>query len=360
MNYDRVLNIIFRLIEDICLDLSGLNVLSECASGPYALTAVMIHKAGGQSFNVGKDSIYGSFKENHLTIQNILKLIDVDDAKFYKDEFPQEIWSNADIIPNLGFIRPINKMKIKLLKRTAVIPLMWETWEFRHTDIDLEECIKQEIPVIGTNESNKIDLFGYNGFFALKLLFKLGLEVYHNTILILGSGKTASSIVDLFDKLDLNYEWFSMNGGEEDIRSQKYENLKLIYKMESIDSILIAEHLHNIELIGNDVQINFIDLKREYPGVSVGHICGNIDLNNLKESGIPFFPKEIKPFGHMSYQAFELGPRAVLELNALGLKVGEIAVKQRLSGKSIEETIEAAINSGFGHDFEGGFLNYGK
>ena len=68
--------------------------------------------------------------------------------------------------------------------------------------------------------------------------------------------------------------------------------------------------------------------------------------------------QKIAPFGHMSYQAYHLGPQPVLELFAAGLKVGEIAVRERKKGSTIEEAIKATVDSGIGQDFEGGFMNF--
>ena len=59
---------------------------------------------------------------------------------------------SADIVTNLGFVRPINGEFLRRLKPTAVIPLMFETWEYRHADLDLSECRRLGIAVLGTNE----------------------------------------------------------------------------------------------------------------------------------------------------------------------------------------------------------------
>jgi hypothetical protein len=60
----------------------------------------------------------------------------------------------------------------------------------------------------------------------------------------------------------------------------------------------------------------------------------------------------------VSYLPDVLGPTPILVLNAAGLKVGEIASKERLLGKSVEEAIKSTIDYGIGQDFEGGFFNF--
>ena len=60
----------------------------------------------------------------------------------------------------------------------------------------------------------------------------------------------------------------------------------------------------------------------------------------------------------MSYETINIGFRPVLELATAGLKVGEIASNERISGASIEKAIQKTIDYGIGQDFQGGFLNY--
>lgn len=56
---------------------------------------------------------------------------------FRKDK---EIFGKSDLITNTGFVRPIDREMISLMKRTAVIPLIWKTRELREADLDLQAC----------------------------------------------------------------------------------------------------------------------------------------------------------------------------------------------------------------------------
>ena len=68
--------------------------------------------------------------------------------------------AQSDIVTNSGMLRPINDEVVSKLKKTAVIPLMWETWELRPGEIDIISCQKNKIPVIGTNENyNHINMY---------------------------------------------------------------------------------------------------------------------------------------------------------------------------------------------------------
>jgi hypothetical protein len=78
----------------------------------------------------------------------------------------------------------------------------------------------------------------------------------------------------------------------------------------------------------------------------------------LKNSGLRYYPEKILPFGYMSYATENIGVKPVLELSAMGLKVGEIAARKRLAGATVGEAIDATIKGGIGMDFPGGFMQF--
>ena len=129
---------------------------------------------------------------------------------------------------------------------------------------------------------------------------------------------------------------------------------------ENIDCIIFAEMVYCKEIIGRNSSLTFKKLYSRFPYLKIGHICGNIDVEDLKTSGIEFYPNVIQKPGYMSYQPYFLGKRPIMELYAGSLKVGEIAAKARLSGLSINESIERTVKYGIGQDFEGGFLQFDR
>ncbi len=101
-------------------------------------------------------------------------------------ELNHSIIAQADVVTNSGHVRPINRDMIALLKPTAVVPLMYESWEFRETDVDLEACRDRGIAVAGTNERHpEIDVFSYLGIMAVKLLLDSGVAVYKSRVVLL-------------------------------------------------------------------------------------------------------------------------------------------------------------------------------
>jgi hypothetical protein len=351
--YNKIQNI----INNLDLDLHGLTLLTELASGPYLYNVILSLMAGAKVVCVGKDSHYGDFQ----TVKKELKLLtskkELENIVICENSCPENLLASVDIVSNSGLLRPINKSIINKLKKTCVVALMWEVWEYRDADLDLDCCQKNKIPVIGTNENfPEIKMFGYNIFILFKLLFELDLEIYNNKLAIIGSGPTCDPIIKGLKKLKCSFIWVSDNL-QEDVYCN-YENIEKLLELDYLDAVVFIDHSNPKELVGSKSNISFNDLESRFPDLKVGHICGNIDVENLKQSSLNYFPKEIIPFGYMSYQAYHLGAQPVLELFAAGLKVGEIAARARLSGATIEESIKATVDYGIGQDFEGGFMNF--
>lgn len=348
-----------KIIDKLNLDLNGLNILTEAASGYYSWNPILAAMAGAAKVVcLGRDSDFGRYEENKSKINEISKILNLDNkiSIFNRDKKNINL-KNINIVTNSGLLRPIDKTIIPELNNKAVIPLMWETWEFRNTDIDILLAKSNQIPVIGTNEDfRELKMHQYNGYYMLKLLFDMKIEVYHNHIAIFGH-RPASHCVELFKRMNVNYTWFSPNV-ENDRNSFTYSELNEILKFKKLDAIIFADHETKNQIIGKDSLISFQQLFRSFPHLRIGHVCGTIDIDELKKTSLYYFPKKLKGAGFMSYQPDEIGAQPVLELYAAGLKVGEIASKARLKGFSVEETIKATVDYGIGQDFKGGFMNY--
>jgi len=72
-------------------------------------------------------------------------------------------------------------------------------------------------------------------------------------------------------------------------------------------------------------------------GLTVIHICGNVDQADLVRNGISFCPSELAPSGHMSVATDYIGPRPLVDLHTAGLKVGECLYHARKNGQAAFE-----------------------
>lgn len=346
---------IFNLVKKYNLDLSGLTVLTEAASGAYLLNPFIALAAGAKKVICQtKTTDYGLADDIIKKTHELANSWGCLDRVVVKEDLDCDDLLMADIITNSGHLRPITKEKIAKFKPTAVIPLMWETWEFRDADLDLKVCKENEILVLGTNESAPpCDMKKYGAMIGVKLLLELGLEIAGNTIILIGSTNILCiPIKNALEYLGASVVWFSYNKAESDFF---YTDLSdyIVKNARNTDAIFIAEHHFSDQVFGTNGFISFSDIQQFNQDIRIGISCGNIDIEDLKNSKLSYFPKNILPFGYMSYQSFHVGSLPVMDLFASGLKVGEVMAKARLSGLSIKDTTIHALKNSPAMDFAG-------
>ena len=340
------------LVERFAIDLSDLQVYTEAASGSYLLTPVLAAVAGARKvYAQTRDSRFSQAVGVADATMKAAAEFGVADRIEILFERSHRCLRKCDIVTNSGFVRPIDVDLITSLKPTAVIPLMWETWEFRSADFDLNLCRSKEILVMGTNEHRPpCDMSGFIGYCALKLLFEIGFD--GGKVLLLGNAPIpASPIVDLLRRIGIDVTWASTGHGS-DLR---YEELKDHFQKHGsrYDIMILAEHEKPILLLGADGLLDFEAINTVNPALRICVICGNIDVPGLQESGLHYLPRHVAPFGFISYQPYMLGPRPVLTLYAAGLKVGEAMARARLKGLPPREAAIEALAGSPAMDFEG-------
>lgn len=318
------------------LNLSNFSVYTELGSRNYAFTCIIAAMANAKKvYAISRTSRFGTFEDNlnnleyitrTLNIKNIRNKIEVVNEK--RKEHLQE----ADIVTNSGFVRPIDKNTLSMMKPTAVVPLMYETWEFRKEDIELDFCQQRDILVLGTNEDcPPMDIMRYSGFLISKLMFECGLGVHKDKILILGSGRLGNNMARFMGANRIDFSWISLDDRileENKLYLSKIEDVK--DELSDFDAIIIGENYHDTEIIGKDGIIKTKELSKKNPFIQIIHICGNINVKDIKEHNLSIYPKTVMPFGYMTTSADYIGSKATIELNTAGLKVGDIMARNRL------------------------------
>ena len=335
MNIKRVEKLIGDAISTFNLDLSGLIVFTEAASGNYVVTPSIAALAGSDRvFAITRDSRYGKAADiRNLTLELAQKWGVGDRIEVVSDKSPSML-SQADIVTNLGFVRPIDKSMIAHLKPTAVLPLMWEPWEFREADLDLSECRRVGIAVLGTNEREpRLDLFTYVGYLAVKLAFELEIEIYRSKVVVIGSGPFGESSVKAFDKLEADITYIDLSASGNSLETKSAKSI-----LRHTDLVVLVEHRSPSCLIGDEGQITVDELLMLSPHVSIIHIAGNINREEIDSAAIPCVPQKSAAPGYMSVTTDYLGPKPVIALHTAGLKVGEAMARTRLAGLNPSET----------------------
>jgi len=324
----REYRLIDEAIEKFELDLNNYTILTEAASGNFVWTPIIAAKARGNVYAYSKDSKYATFQEvkqntlenaHYLGIEENIEIIDcLSSDKIRK----------SDIITNCGFLRPLDREKLQFANETAVISLMWETWEFRESDLDLAYCFQKKIPVLGTNESDpRLKTLEYLGPVSKKLLFESGIEVCQSFIYICGQGKFADTI---YESLQHDYALCKLIDNRSNIDKGD---------ISSLDAVIIADHKTDNSYLG-EAQESWIDVRDLNDSTRIIHITGNINEDAVRTRGLRIYPENEFELGRMSVTTDYVGPRPVIDLHTAGLKVGSIMAEYRKKGLTIRETIE--------------------
>lgn len=316
---DRNFKIIKRLIDQLQLDLTGIKILTEAGSNLFLYTPIIAALANAEKVFVWtKDSDYGSAKSIADQCQAIAVAFNLEiKLEIAINEQPISHLSSSNVITNSGNLRPLDQSKLKYISKNAVIPLMYEKWEFRNSDLDLEFCKSKGIKVAGTWENYPgLEIFNYCEQLIIKLIFDAGFEIKSNKVVIFSS--------DHFG--DLAEKGLTLLGAT----VVKTIDIDSVYKnIVDSDILLFCNYLDQRCLIGNDNSVFSIGkLKSLNDTLCIVHLTGNIDSDLVKRNGVYLYPNKRGYSQKMTETLNFLGSVPALSLLAAGLKVGECLYKK--------------------------------
>ena len=295
-------------IDRCRLDLSGLTVLTEAASGAYVVTPVLAAMAGAHVYALAAGTAYSSSDEiESLTIE-LARLGTVRDRVHLVFRKDNSIVADADIVTNSGQVRPIDAEMIAHMKPSAVVPLMYESWEYRPTDVDLQACRARGITVAGTNERHPdVDVFSFLGQMAVMQLHDAGIAVRGSHILVMCDNDFAPFIVR-----DLK-----ASGAEvTESRRLSAEIISL-----HLDAVVVANQPRETPAFTpDDARL----LSEKAPGAVLVQYWGDVDREVLAAAAVRVWPAEAPGAGHMGILPSAVGPEPIIRLQAGGLKVGQV------------------------------------
>lgn len=336
LNPYRVRRLMEKTIKGLKLDLTGMTVLTEAASGNYVVTSIMAALANArQVFAVAADSIYGEAKDVEKFTLEFSEFCGVRNQLAILTEKLPEAIGQADVVTNLGFVRPIDVSFVATMKDTAVIPLMCEAWEFRPGDVNLEACRERGIPVMATNEHYPGgDIFSFSGNLCIKMLLEMEIEVRDCKVVIVSTDKFGEVIEEAL--MAMGSEVYLVR----ELRTKTSRSF-----LRKADAVVIADYRSAETFIGSEGHIRAEDFFEMSPGISVVQFAGKVNVKELENLGIPYFPRHEVGSHRMGLTFGDLGPKAVVSLHGAGLKVGEILARNRLKGLSFEATIQESLKN---------------
>ena len=312
----RLVTGIKKIVNRTKLNLSGLTIITECATGIYTCTPIIALLAGArQVICFGKDSRYGTFssaKEDVIKLAQIMSLQQRSLIITEREEVLTDYLRKADIVTNSGHVRPLDKKKLMNLKQNTVIPLMYESWEFRKTDIDLAYCKEKSIAVAGTNERHPdINVFNYLGPLIAKVLLNSSMEIIENKYLIVCDNDFTEYIAKSLLSLGAEVYYYPDRHFTE------------------LDGIIFA---HTPSKCGGNLEIDYSIFPKN---VSICiHAWG--DVNRSLFDNVAWFPEPEQQEGYMGGSLSDIGVETVVRLQTGGLKVAELLLKNETDYDNVE------------------------
>jgi hypothetical protein len=294
-----------RSLRKFNLDLTGRIILTEAATGNFVVTPIIAALGGAEVYAITKNSKYGSVEEVTRQTNLLADIFNLSHEIHIITAYDQIDLGCVDILTNTGFNRPIDHRVVQKLSSNCVIPLMWEPWEYRESDVNIDACCRQGIKVYGTNESDpRLRTLDYIGLLVIHLLLQHKKSPFGSHILVLGNERFADPALKMLNRLGYGHTWI-------DQYRQKITDIA------EYDTIVCLEHINDDLLIGEGgaIESNLIDDEQ-----LIIHIAGNVSFDGLTCRKLPPDPA---PFGSMSFTLDYVDPMAVIDLHTAGLKVAE-------------------------------------
>jgi hypothetical protein len=321
---------LIRQVKALQLNLKDKTVLTEAATGAYIVTPVLAAMAGAKVFAFSKTTRYGKVEEVFARTKQLadtFKSFPLD--IHYIDNLSPDIIAQADIITNSGHLRPLNEELLSHAKDEMVIPLMYEAWEWREADMDIQYIRKRGFRIGATNERHpEVDVFNYLGDMALKQIFDAGICPYKNKFILLCNNDFGPFIAKVLagvceglavidrDEHSVRYnlnqiEWI---GGFPDVRIPE------TYK--DAEAVIFTAYPFDRVWIGERTEISMQQIQSQLSDPYIVRYAGDIDEAVLQRAGVRFYPEYVKS-GHMGILPSDIGYDPIIRLQCGGLKAGE-------------------------------------
>jgi hypothetical protein len=304
----RLVALMRAAIDRMELDLSDRVLITEAATGAYAVTSVMAALAGARQVHaIVGDNRHGTAADAVAITRALVDAAGLTNGIRFVTDKRDAPFGEADIVTNSGHVRPLDGPAIARMKAGTAISLMYETWELRPGEVDLDACRHHGVRVAGVNERHPaVDVFSFLGPMAVRQLTDAGVAPYSANVLLLCDNPfrpylerglaAAGAVVEVRDRV---------TGAAEN----------------GYDAVLVAlQPRSEPVLAGADV----VALAECSQGAVLVQFWGDVDRPALHAAGVPVWPPVAPPQGHMGILPSAVGPEPIVRLQGGGLKVGEL------------------------------------
>lgn len=298
------------------LDLSGLIVLTEAATGYYRTTPVIAALAGAEAvLAVARDTSFGSREDARAQVEDLARAAGVRRTIEVRFEPARDLAGLAEVVTNLGAVRPLDRaFGDRLRAPRASVSLMFGAADARPADIDVAALRAASIPVAGVDEE-AIGLFRWTGQRIAWWLTEAGLEIVGARLVVWGGGPPARHVARWLD-----------GAGARVLATSRRPRLA---DLAGADALLLMDRRARL---ADDAPLRPDAVARAAPGAAVLEYAGEVDRRACRRAGLFVYPPEAPARGHVARTIGEILYAPVVELHAAGLKVGEVMSRARGDG----------------------------
>jgi hypothetical protein len=303
-----MLDSIATRIAALGLDLRGLHVVTEAATGDYACTAVIAALAGARVTAVARDTRrHGSARDAAMQTLGLAGLAGVRDRITVVDRVGPAQLADCDILTNSGHLRPITAAMIAALPPRAVIGLMFEGWEFRGDDLDLAAARALGTRIAAVNERHRdVGVFPFLGPLCLRLLQDAGFHAPGSHVAVVCDNPFAPFLRDGLDRAAAEVELAPSIAA---LRPNGW------------DAVVISLNPATSPALG---EAEFAVLKAAAPRAVIAQFWGDLDRAAAQRAGFRVVPAQPPAPGHMGILLNALGHEPIVRLQTGGLRAAEL------------------------------------
>lgn len=303
-----LLALIDRQIAATGLDLTGLTVLTEAATGAYRSTATIAARAGARRvIALTRDTIrHGTAADASRATLDLAAAAGIAGRIEIVETIEPPILGACDILTNCGHLRPITEAMIRQLPRGAVVALMFEAWEFRDSDLDLATCLECGVRIAAVNERHPATgVFPFLGPLAVRLLEDSGTVVRGARIALLCDNPFASFIAAGLREAGAEVETFAEAS---EVRRADWRAVVVALTPREAPRLPLTAIHH---------------LARNAPLAILAQFWGDIDRAAARHYGLSLWPPVAPGAGHMGILLNALGDEPIVRLQTGGLRAAE-------------------------------------
>ena len=318
-----------HIIQDLNIQLQNECVLTEAASGAYACTPVLAALSGADVHAFARDSKYGSARESINEVQALAEQCGVSGRIHFHTEKNEMPWERSTVVTNSGALRPLDSTILERISSSCRIPLMFEAWEFRSQDLDLDFCKSKGIRVAGTSERHpQVDVFGYLGDMVVRLIQDAKQTPYRNKFIVVSNNDFTSYLCKPLVSMSaavgvycpLEYRSEIENLGATYLGDWNVTEIPIEWK--SASAVIYTGSPFSENLWGTFPLLNF-NIWKTLSSPLLLRFAGDVREADLVQHEINFHPENV-PAGHMGILPSAIGWDPIIRLQAGSLKVAEL------------------------------------